>query len=135
MSLSFFLLFFLEVAWVENCLSYAEGQGIERAMFFLFSASQLQLCSHFCLVLQQLDKLRCFPFYCPRPCAALTPMSTWQTASRMRHLAERGLQGCVSVLRNKFVYSFFLSDSLSHTSDRGRRICISQQVFALLSFC
>lgn len=31
----FFPLFFLEVAWVENCLSYAEGPGIEKAIFFL----------------------------------------------------------------------------------------------------
>lgn len=103
----FFLLFFLEVAWVENCLSYAEGPGIERAIFFCFSASQLWLSSHFCLVLQQ-HKLGCFPFYCPRPCAGLTPMSTWQTASRMGHLAECRLRGCVGVLRNKFVSSFFL---------------------------
>lgn len=96
----------MEVAWVENG-AMLKGQRWKELCFFCFSASQLWLCSHFCLVLQQ-HKLGCFPFYCPCPCAALTPMSTWQTASRMGHLAERGLQGCVDVLRNKFVSSFFL---------------------------
>jgi len=62
----FFFYFLLEVACVENCLSYAEAPGIERAMFFNFSASQLHLRSHFCLVLQQ-HEMGCFPFYCPCP--------------------------------------------------------------------
>lgn len=46
MLLPLFLLFFLEVAGVENCLRHEQDmEGIKRAMVFHFSASQLQLCS------------------------------------------------------------------------------------------
>lgn len=108
-SLFFSFLFFQKVAWLESCLKCTKGPGIERAMFFLFSGSQLHLCSHsvsFCNNTSWGVSLSCL--CCPCSRVSVTPMSTQQSASRMGHLAERGLQGCVGASRNKFVSSFFL---------------------------
>lgn len=50
-------------------------------------------------------------------------MSTQQSASRMGHLAECGLQGWVGVSEKFCVY--VLSGSLSHTSDSQKNLCQS----------